>query len=161
MGVTGSGKTTVGKALADRLGWDFYDVDDFHSRPNIAKMTNGIPLTDEDRLPWLLLLRSKIADFLENGHPGILACSALKESYRQILLSNNDEIQIIYLKASIDLVLSRLTTRVDHFMRPSMLQSQLDSLEEPENAIYVDIGNTVAIIVEKIITTLEESTQCK
>jgi gluconokinase len=159
MGVTGSGKTTIGEALADRLGWDFYDADDFHSSTNIIKMTKGIPLTDEDRLPWLLLLRSKITDCLENGHPGILACSALKASYRQILLSNNTEIQIVYLKASFDLVLSRLTTRTDHFMQPSMLQSQFDTLEEPKNAIFVDIRSSVDIIVDKIITTLDESTQ--
>ncbi len=158
MGVTGSGKTTIGKALADRLGWDFFDADDFHSSANITKMTNGIPLTDEDRLPWLLLLRSKITDCFENGNPGILACSALKESYRQILLSSNTEIQIVYLKASIDLVLARLTTRVDHFMQSSMLQSQFDTLEEPTNAIFVDIGYSVDNIVDRIITTLEGST---
>jgi gluconokinase len=157
MGVTGSGKTTIGKALAARLGWDFIDADDFHSSSNITKMTNGIPLADEDRLPWLLLLRSKITECLENGHPGILACSALKESYRQILLSNNPEIQIVYLKTSFDLVLSRLTTRTDHFMQPSLLQSQFDTLEEPKNAIFVDNGHSVDIIVDKILTTLEES----
>jgi gluconokinase len=156
MGVTGSGKTTIGKALADKLGWDFFDADDFHSSANIAKMTNGIPLTDEDRLPWLLSLRSKIADCLENGHFGILACSALKESYRKILFTNNPEIQIVYLKASFDLVMSRLTTRIDHFMQPSMLQSQFDTLEEPENAIFVDIGYSVDTIVDRIITTLKE-----
>jgi gluconokinase len=92
IGVTGSGKTTVGKALADRLGWEFYDADDFHSSANIAKMANGIPLSDEDRLPWLVFLSSKISNCLENGHPGIMACSALKENYRQILLSNNSGI---------------------------------------------------------------------
>ncbi len=159
MGVTGSGKTTIGKPLADRLGWDFYDADDFHSSANITKMTNGIPLTDEDRLPWLLLLRSKITDCLENGHPGILACSALKESYRQILLSNDVEIQIVYLKASIALVWSRITTRVDHFMRPSLLQSQFDTLEEPKNAIFMDVGYSVDIIVDELIKTLEGPTQ--
>jgi gluconokinase len=159
MGVTGSGKTTIGKALADRLGWDFFDADDFHSSANITKMTNGIPLTDEDRLPWLLLLKSKITDCLENGHPGILACSALKESYRQILSSNNPEIQIVYLKASFDLVMSRLTTRLDHFMQPSMLQSQFDTLEEPKNAIFMDIRYSVDNIIDKIIKTLEKSNQ--
>jgi gluconokinase len=157
MGVTGSGKTTIGKALADRLGWNFFDADDFHSSGNITKMTTGIPLTDEDRLPWLSLLRSKITECLENGHPGILACSALKESYRQILLSNNPEIQIVYLKASFYLVMARLTTRFDHFMQVSLLQSQFDTLEEPNNAIFVDIGYSVDIIVDKILTTLEES----
>ena len=95
---------------------------------------------------------------MENGHPGILACSALKESYRQILLSNNPEIQIVYLKTSFDLVLSRLTTRTDHFMQPSLLQSQFDTLEEPKNAIFVDNGHSVDIIVDKTLTTLEELT---
>jgi gluconokinase len=86
MGVTGSGKITIGKALADRLGWDFYDADDFHSSANITKMTSGILLTDEDRLPWLLFLRSKISDCLEIGHPGVLACSALKVLSTDIII---------------------------------------------------------------------------
>jgi gluconokinase len=155
MGVTGSGKTSIGKALAKRLGWEFFDADDFHSSANITKMTNGIPLTDADRLPWLLLLRSKVSDFLENGHPGILACSALKESYRQILQSNNPEIQIVYLKGSFELISSRLSTRGKHYMHPSMLQSQFDTLEEPMNALTVAIVCSVDKIVERIITMLD------
>jgi gluconokinase len=150
MGVTGSGKTTIGQALADILGWDFFDADDYHTCENIAKMANGIPLTDEDRLPWLATLEAKISNCLKDNHPGVLACSALKEAYRQILLSNHPEILIIYLRGGYELILSRLSTRTGHFMQSVMLQSQLDILEEPENALVVDINSPVDIIVEEI-----------
>ncbi len=151
MGVSGSGKTTVGKLLAARLGWDFYDADDFHPPANIAKMAGGIPLNDADRVPWLDSLRELISNSLRASHPGVLACSALKERYRQTLLAGNPGAQIIYLKGSYDLILARLAARAGHYMRPEMLQSQFDTLEEPADALTFDIGLSVEAIVGAIM----------
>src|SRR5687767_8702473 len=109
MGVAGSGKTTVGKSLAQHLDWDFYDADDFHPPENIEKMANGIALDDSDRVPWLARLHDLISSSLRQNHPGVLACSALKESYRQQLLAGNEDVQIIYLKGTYDLIWSRLS----------------------------------------------------
>src|SRR5262245_33166456 len=123
MGVSGSGKTTLGQVLAQKLGWDFFDADDFHPPENIAKMMAGIPLSDVDRAPWLASLHEVILSTLEaNRHP-ILACSALKERYRIQLLGNIEEIAVIYLKGSYELIWSRMIARVDHYMKPEMLRS--------------------------------------
>jgi len=151
MGVSGCGKSKVGKALAQRLGWDFYDADDFHPVSNIEKMANGIPLTDEDRLPWLNALNALIAKSLQEKHQGVLACSALKEVYRQQLLSGNADVQVVYLKGSYDLILSRMNNRTDHYMQPAMLRSQFDALEEPTYALEVDITMPIDEIVSAII----------
>jgi 6-phosphogluconate dehydrogenase len=159
MGVSGCGKTSVGKSLAHKLGWDFYDADEFHSPVNITKMANGIPLTDDDRIPWLASLQAKISTCIKEGRPGVLACSALKDSYRQALLENNPDIQIVYLKGSFDLIWSRMSARAGHYMQPSMLQSQFDSLEEPGNAIIVDIGLSVDKIVENIMANMKKNYQ--
>ncbi|MBT3389019.1 MAG: gluconokinase [Chloroflexi bacterium] len=151
MGVSGCGKTTVGTALAERLGWNFYDADDFHPPENVAKMASGIPLNDADRYPWLVVLHDLISTSLEKGKPGVLACSALKESYREILLKNNENVQIVYLKGSFNLILSRMQARSSHYMKPEMLQSQFDALEEPEMAITVPISVSVNEIVSYIV----------
>src|SRR5689334_2270351 len=103
MGVSGSGKTRVGRSLAEHLGWDFYDADNFHPPENIAKMSRGIPLNDADRTPWLASLHELISSSLRTNHPGVLACSALKERYRQQLTDGNEGVQIVYLKGSYDL----------------------------------------------------------
>src|SRR5690349_3315203 len=108
MGVSGSGKTSVGKALAERLKWDFYDADDFHPPANVLKMANGPPLDDADRAPWLAALHQLISDSLRQARPGVLACSALKESYRQKLLQGNAGVQLVYLKGSYELIWSRM-----------------------------------------------------
>jgi gluconokinase len=147
MGVSGCGKTSVGQKLAERLGWDFYDADDFHPPENIAKMANGIPLSDEDRTPWLDSLRALVASCLQNDRPGVLACSALKERYRQKLLDSNPGAQLVYLKGSYDLIWSRMASRPGHYMKPEMLKSQFDALEEPNNALTVDISLSVEQIV--------------
>lgn len=152
MGVSGCGKTSVGKALAERLGWDFYDADDFHPPENIAKMAGGIPLSDEDRAPWLETLRALIADCLQTNRPGVLACSALKERYRQTLLDGNPGARLVYLKGSYDLIWSRMANRPGHYMKPEMLKSQFDALEEPQNALIVDIS----LLVEQIVNLLHE-----
>jgi gluconokinase len=150
MGVSGSGKTSVGKALAARLGWDFYDADDFHPQANIIKMANGIPLDDSDRSPWLASLRDLINSCLTQNEPGVLACSALKENYREKLLEGNDGVQIIYLKGSYDLIWSRMFSRKEHYMKPEMLRSQFDTLEEPLNVWIVDASLSVNEIVQVI-----------
>jgi gluconokinase len=151
MGVSGSGKTTVGKALAEHLGWDFYDADDFHPPENVVRMENGIPLDDSDRAPWLAALHQLISDSLIRNQPGVLACSALKESYRGQLFQGNNEVQFIYLKGSYDLIWSRMKTRTDHFMKEDMLHSQFDALEEPSNALAVDIALPVEEIVQLVM----------
>jgi gluconokinase len=155
MGVSGSGKTSVGEQLAERLGWDFYDADNFHSPENITKMAQGIPLTDEDRKPWLASLRDLITASRESNRPGLLACSALKESYREMLTADDTDILIVYLKGSYDLIWSRMRSRPGHFMQPQMLQSQFEALEEPLNAITVDIARSLDEIVEEILSSLK------
>jgi len=154
MGVSGSGKTSVGKSLAEHLGWDFYDADDFHPPANVEKMSNRMPLDDSDRVPWLASLHNLISSSLIHNKPGVLACSALKESYRQRLLEGNAGVQIVYLKGSYELILSRMTRRKNHYMKADMLKSQFDALEEPADAITVDISLPVEKIVQTVIKQL-------
>jgi len=153
-GVSGCGKTSVGKALAQSLGWDFYDADDFHPPANVAKMASGIPLDDSDRAPWLAALHDLISFSLKADKPGVLACSALKERYRQQLMDENEGVQIVYLKGSYDLIWSRMENRTDHYMKPHMLKSQFDALEEPTNALTMDLAMSVDDIVEEIISIM-------
>jgi gluconokinase len=155
MGVAGSGKTTVGELLAQRLGWNFYDADAFHPAENIEKMANGTPLDDIDRVPWLAALHALISTSLKENRPAVLACSALKESYRQQLMDGNEGVQIVYLKGSYDLIWSRISQRKDHYMKPQMLQSQFEALEEPANALTLDVSLSVEEIVEGIVKQLE------
>lgn len=151
MGVSGSGKSEVGRTLAAQLGWDFYDADDFHPPANITKMAAGVPLDDSDRAPWLAGLHELIASSLKQNKPGVLACSALKERYRQKLLDGNTDVQLVYLKGSYDLIRSRMSARKDHYMKPHMLQSQFQALEEPVNAWIMDIANPIEVIVQEIL----------
>jgi gluconokinase len=155
MGVSGCGKTSIGKALAKHFGWGFYDADDFHPPENISKMANGIPLTDSDRAPWLTSLHNLISSSLKQNKSGVLACSALKELYRQQLIDDNDDVQLIYLKGSYDLIWSRMIARKEHYMQPHMLQSQFDILEEPTNALTIDISISINGIIEKILQQLK------
>ena len=154
MGVAGSGKTSVGRTLADQLGWEFYDADDFHPAANVAKMANGIPLDDADRAPWLAALHELILSSLQADRRGVLACSALKERYRQRLTEQCDGVRIIYLKGSYDLIWSRMKDRTGHYMKPQMLQSQFTALEEPRDALTVDISASVDVIVKTILQHL-------
>jgi len=156
MGVSGSGKTTLGKALAEKLGWDFFDADDFHPPENIAKMTAGIPLSDSDRAPWLAALHHQLLSTLSADRHPVLACSALKETYRAKLLEGMDGITVIYLKGSYDLILSRMSTREDHFMKPGMLQSQFGELEEPKDAIVLDVKVPLKDMIDAITKKTEE-----
>jgi gluconokinase len=151
MGVSGCGKTTVGKLLAERLGWDFYDADDFHPPENIAKMAVGIPLNDDDRAPWLASLHDLISKSLQAGKPGVLACSALKERYRQTLLTGNPDVKIVYLKGSFELILARMKARAGHYMKSTMLESQFAALEEPVGALEMDITLPAEEIIDSIL----------
>lgn len=149
MGVTGAGKTTVGSALAELLGWKFVDADDYHSAVNVAKMRAGISLTDRDRIPWLASLREAIKSWLAAGENVALACSALKSSYRRILLTS-PEVKLVYLRASRELVAQRLATRQNHYMNPQLIDSQFATLEEPIDAVTVDAALTTNDAVLKI-----------
>jgi len=151
MGVSGCGKSSICKALAENLGWDFHDADDFHPPANVAKMASGIPLDDSDRAPWLDSLHDLISSSLTQNRPGVLACSALKERYRQQLMKGNDGVQLVYLKGSYDLIWSRMIARKDHWMKPHMLQSQFTTLEEPANALTVDVSLSIDEIVQEIL----------
>lgn len=151
MGVSGCGKTIIGTILADKLGWEFIESDSYHSQQDIRKMSNGIPLTDADRWPWLERLHSLLAEKQADGIPVILACSALKESHRDMLCGGLRGCEYVYLKGKYDLIWERMRQR-EHFMKPAMLRSQFDILEEPENALTVQINQSVDQIIEKIIS---------
>jgi gluconokinase len=150
MGVSGSGKTTVGKLLAQSLNWDFSDADDFHPSANIEKMSLGIPLEDADRLPWLLQLQAAIDRWLLENKNVVLACSALKASYREMLCRDQQRMKIVYLKGSFHLLATRLKTRENHYMKADLLLSQLETLEEPEDAMIVDASQPLELIVRQI-----------
>ena len=149
MGVTGSGKTTIGRLLSQRLGWKYYDADDFHPRANVEKMSSGTPLNDEDRQPWLETLRDLINERLERSENAVLACSALKESYREFLVLN-ERVRLIYLKGSRGLIKDRLDARRGHYMNPALLDSQFETLQEPEQGYKVDISLSPDEIVKTI-----------
>ncbi len=153
MGVSGSGKTVVGTRVAAELRWPFADADDYHSAANIEKMRNGIPLTDEDRAPWLQALREVIAEWIAAGKNAVLACSALKDSYRQTL-KVSPEVHFVYLKASPAILRHRLRSRVGHYMNESLLQSQLATLEVPRDAVVVDVSGTVKESVRQVFDKL-------
>ena len=153
MGVAGSGKTTIGRRLADELGWRFYDADDLHPRASVEKMRRGTALTDDDREPWLESLRELVSDCLARGESAVLACSALKERYREYLLVD-ERVRLVYLKGSYDLIHERLTKRGDHFMKPQMLDGQFAALEEPEGAPHVDISQPPGEVVRTIRDSL-------
>ena len=150
MGVSGSGKTTIGERLAQALSWPFYDGDQFHPPANVAKMQQGIPLTDEDRWPWLQALRMHIETCIHQGVSAVLTCSALKQAYRKQLIIDEAEVNLVYLKGDYDLIHERLAQRQGHFMPPGLLASQFATLEEPEQGIVVDIGPPPETIVALI-----------
>jgi gluconokinase len=154
MGVAGSGKTTIAKALAEELGATFLDGDDFHSPANVAKMARGEALQDADREGWLAALRARIDLSLAQNERTVLACSALKRAYRDRLGVGRPGIVLVYLKGSFELIRERLRHRTDHFMKESMLLSQFDALEEPTDAIVVDAASSSSEIVRTIVGAL-------
>ena len=156
MGVSGSGKTTIGKGLAERLGFEFCDADDFHGAANIAKMARGEALTDADRSGWLALLRTRIDRALTDRRGMVLACSALKERYRRQLGIERPGMVLVYLRTTPELAARRLRARTEHFMPSSLLASQFSDLEEPAGAIVLDADQPVEAIVSQIVGALEK-----
>jgi gluconokinase len=151
-GVSGAGKTTIGKLLAEELGWQFYEADDFHPRANIEKMRSGLPLTDEDRWPWLERLREQIMRSLAAKENAVLACSALKRVYREHLRVSGD-VKFVFLRGDYALIERQLRRRRGHFMNPALLQSQFADLEEPqpdEDVLTIDLGRSPQELVDEI-----------
>jgi gluconokinase len=156
LGVSGSGKTTVGRLLAERLRWPFFDADDFHPEQNIAKMARHQPLTDADRKPWLERLAELIETRIETRRSAVIACSALRQTYRERLARGHQEVVFVYLKGSFALIRDRLAHRCGHFMPADLLPSQFAALEEPLDAITIDIRKPPEAIVETIVRCLED-----
>ena len=157
MGVSGSGKTTVGAMLAGQLGWKYAEADSFHPPANIEKMAAGHPLTDEDRGPWLAAIARWIDATVAAAEPAVVTCSALRRAYRDQLGAGRPQVRMVYLKGDRDLIATRLAARQGHFFTAAMLDSQLDALEEPmpdEGALVVSIAGTPKEIVEEILTAL-------
>jgi gluconokinase len=155
MGVCGCGKTTVGKALAEELHWEFLDADDLHPPSNVAKMASGVPLTDDDRWPWYERIAAELRRASAAGRHAVLACSALKQSYRD-RIAQGLNLRVVYLKGDRASIEPRLASRRGHFMPASLLASQFATLEEPKDAIVVDVGLPVAAQVAAITRALRE-----
>jgi len=156
MGVSGSGKTAVGRELARQLGCPFYDGDEFHPPENIAKMARGLPLDDHDREPWLARLRELMGEHAKKGETAVFACSALKKSYRDLLRAGGDPMQFVHLQGDFELIWDRMRRRKTHYMKADMLESQFDALEPPgsDEAMIVDITQNVADITSAILDQL-------
>lgn len=150
MGVSGAGKTTIGQLLAHDLGWPFSDGDDFHPQANIDKMRRGVALTDDDRDSWLTALQHLIHDLRREHQSAVIACSALKQSYRDHLLDGEKDIHCVYLKGDYTLIRQRLQERQRHFMKADLLASQFATLEEPQGVLAVDVAQEPEVIVRRI-----------
>ena len=159
MGVSGSGKTTIANEIAARLGWGVIEGDALHPAANIEKMSHGIPLTDEDRWPWLRAIAKAIDETLAGHQSAVVACSTLKRSYRDILIGQRRDVDLIYLKGSFALISERMALRKGHFMPPALLKSQFDTLEEPgpdEHPIVADVAPPPEAIVDDIIAQMRQ-----
>lgn len=155
MGVSGSGKSTIGRALADALGADFLEADAFHSGANVAKMKSGVPLEDSDRWPWLAAIGAALDQAVMNGKPVVLACSALKQAYRDRLLKDGGRRgYTVFLRGDSALIAARMSGRSGHYMPPALLPSQLATLEPPQDAIVVDIAMAPEVILREILAAL-------
>ncbi|AKZ27609.1 gluconokinase [Ralstonia pseudosolanacearum] len=155
MGVSGCGKSTVGRMIAERLGCAFRDGDEFHSEANRAKMHAGIPLNDDDRKPWLETIRAYMDETTAGGRSLVVACSALKERYRDVLRGPSGSTVFVYLKGDFELLRNRLAARQDHFFNPVLLRSQFDALEEPADAIVVDIALPQETVAQQAVEQLQ------
>jgi gluconokinase len=154
MGVTGVGKTSVGQLVAQRACWAFHDADDFHSAANVEKMRAGIPLTDDDRWPWLDRLNAVLRDAEAKGASAVLACSALKQRYRDRLEQGLHDVRWVYLHGTADLIRSRLQARKGHYMNPALLQSQFDALEPPRESVSIDVDAEPEVLAERVWSAL-------
>ena len=159
MGVSGVGKTTVGQAVAERLGWSLFDADHFHSPANIDKMRRGIALNDDDRTAWLEALRTRIRQCLDDKDPAIITCSALKKKYRDILRSGNEGTIFVYLQAERDIVWKRISTRRGHYFGKNLLDSQYAALEEPEDAFTINAEEPLDRVAAAVTAILENALQ--
>lgn len=156
MGVSGSGKTAIGKRLSRRTGLPFFEGDNYHPQANVEKMSSGTPLNDEDRWPWLESLHKLIKEHLEQGRSLILASSALKAKYRDTLRGDlGKQVVFVYLKGNFELIYERLESREGHFMQADMLRSQFEILEEPEGAVVISVDQPIPSIVEEIVDKLD------
>lgn len=160
MGVSGSGKTTVGRALAERLGWPFFEGDDLHPDANVKKMEGGEPLADADRQPWLEEIRDLVARLLAEGRSGVVACSALKRAYRELIREGGDAVRFVYLRGERAQIRERIEQRKDHYMPSELLGSQFDALEEPtpdENVLEVSIEGSPEATAREVVRRLSDS----
>jgi gluconokinase len=157
MGVAGSGKTAVGMQVAQKLGWIFLDADNFHPPANIEKMKHGIPLNDQDRAPWLQGLHDELQHQMAEGHSVILACSALKESYRKVLRDEVSPPTFVYLDVDPETIRDRLQHRTAHFFPKELMESQFAALEKPKDAIIIDARKPLADVVDQVIRALTAS----
>jgi gluconokinase len=161
MGVSGSGKTTIARGVAAREGWRLVEGDSFHPPANVAKMHAGTPLTDEDRWPWLRAIAHEIDAMRARGEPAVVACSALKRAYRDILIGARQDVALVYLQGSRQLIAARLAARTGHFMPPTLLDSQFATLEEPredEHPIVVSIMPPSEVVIDEVVRRLKEHT---
>ncbi|MEL6673495.1 MAG: gluconokinase [Bacteroidota bacterium] len=155
MGVSGAGKTFIGKKLSEKSGWPFFEGDDFHPKANVEKMRQGQPLNDEDRVPWLLELRKQIETQLENGTTSIIACSALKAAYREVLQRDDRRVRFILLHGAQELLAKRLAEREHAYMPSSLLPSQLETLEIPEDVLTLDVAEEADSLIEQVLAYAE------
>jgi len=155
MGVSGCGKTSVGVKLSQLLDWPFYDGDDYHPLENITKMSQGTPLDDVDRVPWLANLHDLISEHISSGQSILLACSALKGKYRDQLTKDNPSTVFVYLKGDFNLISERMRVRPGHYMKADMLQSQFSALEEPIDALVIDISQDIEWITKEIVSWVD------
>lgn len=154
MGVSGAGKTTVGRVLAARLGWEFHDADDLHPANNKEKMSHGIALTDDDRWPWLAAVRRLVEECLAKGRSAVLACSALKQTYRDEIVADPARVRLVYLKVPQETIADRLAHRTGHFFDPHLLRSQFETLEEPADALTIDASIPAERVADAIVVRL-------
>jgi len=157
MGVSGSGKSTIGERLAERLAWSYEDGDTYHPASNVAKMSAGQPLTDDDRWPWLMAIADEIDRICLAGQHAVFACSALKRAYRDVLVHGRSDVRVVFLDGTQELIANRLAQRKGHFMPPGLLESQFETLQPPgasENPVTVSIDGSVDTVVDEIIRQL-------
>jgi gluconokinase len=158
MGICGSGKTTVGRMLATRLGVPFFEGDDYHTPENVAKMADGQPLTDDDRRPWLNALATALADWDARGQETVVSCSALRRSYRDLLSNAGRDVVFVFLEGAMDLVRQRMSSRQGHFMPTALIESQIEALEDPRgepNVITGNISDPPDVLVTHIMEVLK------
>lgn len=155
MGPAGAGKTTVGRALAEVMRWPFYDADDFHDAVSIERMRAGVALTDEERAPWLARIHDAMVDISRRGNNAVLACSALKQQYRDVLESGVPDVRWVYLRGDAALLRNRLAHRAGHFAGPALVDAQLADLEPPANALVLDARRPVDALVDEIRAAID------